>query len=135
MPKPACLRSPRWTRAESTALVMLYEAGWSWPAIAAHVSGIYGHRRTYRACQSRGNYLGILRAERQGHQPLSVDGEDLEDLMILNRSTREIARELGVSTGWVQVAMRTRIAPQRFQAWRQGEYERRSASNRRRRRA
>ena len=62
MPKPINTKRPPWTQSEMNALVLLYEAGWRWDAIAAHVSGIHGNRRTYRACQSRGEYLGILKS-------------------------------------------------------------------------
>ena len=132
MPRPARLRAPIWQPAESTALVMLYRAGWSWHAISAHVSGIYGHPRSYKACQSRGSYLGILESIRQGRPALDVSLDDLEDLVILGYSIRRIAWELGVSASWVNTAMQTHITPQRRYAWQRGESERRSLANKRR---
>lgn len=130
MPRPACLRSPIWEPAESTALTMLYRAGWSWHAISAHVSGIYGNPRSYKACQSRGSYLGILESGRQGRQPLAVNLEDLEDLVILGYSIRRIAREMGVSASWVNTAIHVHISPQRRAAWQRAESQRRSQASR-----
>ena len=136
MPKPACLKSPEWTRSESTALELLYKAGWSWSAIAAHVSGIHGHQRSYKGCQSRAHYLGILDSQRQGRPGVHCHDDDLLDLVILGYSMRQIAAELGMSTSWVNTAIKTRISPQTRTAWRKGESERRSrAAQGRRRRA
>jgi len=116
-------KRPAWTRAEMTALEMLYEAGWRWGAIAAHISGIHGHRRTYRACQSRGEYLGILKAERQGHVPSAAYDEDIHDMMLLDLSSYEMAEELSRQYGrpFTQMWVYSRIklaSPPLLVAWR-----------------
>ena len=119
---PNCKR-PAWTPAEMTALVMLYEAGWRWGAIAAHVSGIHGNPRTYRACQSRGEYLGILKPERQGFVPSTAYDEDIHDMMLLDLSSYEMAEELSRQYGrpFTQMWVYSRIklaSPPLLVSWR-----------------
>ena len=105
-----------WAPAETNALELLYLAGWSWAAISAHVSGIYGNHRSRDACRVKGASIGLTTGRPKCRHKLDIT-DDLEDMMILGYSSRRIARELGVEKSTVMRRIRNEISPQRRQAW------------------
>ncbi|TFH85243.1 hypothetical protein EQG41_18185 [Billgrantia azerbaijanica] len=131
MPKPVNTQRPTWTRAETDALEMLYLAGWSWAAIAVHVSAIHGNPRTVRACRCRGQALSLTCGVSPGRSRHADLIGDLEDLVVLGYSTRQMAAELGTSQRWVTKAIAKHLSPSLRAAWRQREGERRSIGHKR----
>lgn len=105
-----------WSRAAINAMEFLYLAGWQWPAIAAHVSGIDGVERTRDACRCKSHRLAITKGGKRGRTPIINVEDDIEDMMILGYSTRRMARELGVSQSTVMRKM-DNLTPQRRRAW------------------
>lgn len=121
MPKPINMQRPEWTQAEMSAVAFLYRAGWGWDAISAHVSAIYGHQRSPRACQSRGETLCILDSSRKGHQPLRDYEDDIRDMMVLGYSSPRMVDELraqyGVSLSQAYVYKRIRAQGPQYAGW------------------
>ena len=115
----AIKRYSPWWSSELDALELLYNAGWKWPAIRAHLAGWRGVQRTVEAVRAKGKQIGVTAGKPRGHTPMSI-ADDLEDLMILGRSSREIAEELGVSQCTVLRHIRQKITPQRREAWKKG---------------
>ena len=105
-----------WRRAETNALELLYNAGWTWAAISVHVSGIYGHRRTREACRCKGAGIGISAGQPRVRYKRDIT-DDIEDMMILGYSSRQMARELGVERSTVMHRIRKEISPQRRASW------------------
>jgi len=105
-----------WAPAETNALELLYLAGWSWAAISAHVSGIYGNRRSRDACRVKGASIALTTGQPKCRHKLDIT-DDLEDMMILGYSSRRIARELGVEKSTVLRHIRTHASSQRRTAW------------------
>jgi len=113
---PANTLHPAWQPAETNALELLYNAGWRWAAISAHVSGIYGHHRSRDACRVKGAAIGLTTGKPKVRDPLTLAG-DIEDMMILGYSARRMARELGVEKSTVLRHIRAHISPSRRVAW------------------
>src|SRR5690554_188329 len=85
-----------WSPAAINAMEFLYNAGWQWPAIAAHVSAIDGVERTRDACRCKAHRLMMTRGRPRGRAPMHDIVADIEDMMILGYSTRQMARELEI---------------------------------------
>jgi hypothetical protein len=117
MPKPICLQSPTWDRVELDALEILYTAGWSWPAVSAHISQLV-RERSADACRVRAQRLGVAKPERRGRPAITAHDADLEDMVILGYSTRRMAAELGLSQSWVAQRIPEVVSPSRLHAWR-----------------
>lgn len=112
-----------WQPGETNSLELLYRAGWSWTAISLHVSGIYGNRRTRDACRVKGEGIGISTGQPKVRVPLQLM-DDIEDMMILDYSSRRMACELGVEHSTVLRHIRKHAAPQRRVAWLKGGKDR-----------
>ena len=93
--------SPRWSRPAINALHLLYQAGWRWAAISAHVSAVDGHPRTRRACISKAETLGIIDPARIAGATLSMPeyDDDIADMLILDYSLARMAAELSEQYG------------------------------------
>ena len=112
-----------WSPAAINAMEFLYNAGWQWPAIAAHVSAIDGVERTRDACRCKAHRLMMTRGRPRGLAPMHDIVADIEDMMILGYSTRQMARELGCSQTTVMRKIET-FSPQRRVAWKRDLSER-----------
>lgn len=103
-------RNTPWTKDECNAVALLYKAHWRWPAIAAHVSGIYGNERTPQACQTRAGILGILDPARKGHQFAHNYDADIAELMdqdhTLSEMVEAIKKKYGVTVSATYVRSR-----------------------------
>lgn len=124
------LNSP-WTDAEIDELERLYKAGWRWPAIAEHVSGIHGVERTPSACQTRARRLGILDPARKGKQNFAHNYDaDIAELMDDNCSLSEMVEAIreryGVKVSASYVNSRARKQNHAYPGWKQRANERMS---------
>ena len=121
-----------WRPAETNALELLYRAGWTWAAIAVHVSAIYGHDRTRESCRTKGRNLLLTAGKGKAWMRKDID-DDLEDLLILGYDGRRIADELGVNRKTVTKRAR-KIGGPLYAAWLRKSQARQVESRQRNRR-
>lgn len=117
-----------WTRGEMDELERCYLAGMSWPETADAVAKVRGNRRTRNACRRKAWALSLtdLRPKGWAHRP-DIGTDDIEDMVMLGYSSREMAGSLGISQRTVLNRV-NKLSRQAQSGWRRTEASRRAKS-------